>query len=139
MSITILVLDDDEVIRGLLCEVLQDEGFRVVAAETLPELLKIAPKHADALITDLLLDFEAVGIIAIEQVRKITRPDLPAIICTAALKQSEDHRADILRLGAQLLLKPFTIDELLDMVGRAIKPAVSKQPLLPLHLQTVCA
>ena len=139
MSALILVLDDDAVIRNLLCEVLQDEGFQVVAAETLQDLLTIAPKHADALITDFLLHFEEVGLKAIESVRRITQPQLPAIICTAALKQSQDRHAEIARLGARLVLKPFTIDELLDTLDRALKPASSEQALTPLKLRAMCA
>jgi two-component system nitrogen regulation response regulator NtrX len=139
MSALILVLDDDAVIRNLLCEVLQDEGFQVVAAETLQELLTIAPKHADALITDFLLHFEEVGLKAIESVRGITQPQLPAIICTAALKQSEDRHAEIARLGAHLLLKPFTIDELLDTLDRALKPAIPDVPQTSLKLRAVYA
>jgi len=139
MSAMILVLDDDAVIRDLLCEVLQDEGFQVVAAETLQDLLAVAPKHADVLITDFLLNFEEVGLKAIESVRHITQPQLPAIICTAALKQSQERQAEIARLGAHLLLKPFTIDELLDTVNRALKPAIPDQPQTPLKMRAVWA
>ena len=128
MSPTILVLDDDAVIRDLISEVLQDEGFQVVAAESLTEMLKVAPKHADLLITDFWINFQALGLRAVEQVRQATRSDLPAILCTAALKESEDRKAEIAQLRAHLLLKPFTIDEFLDMVNRALKPAIPELP-----------
>lgn len=128
MSPTILVLDDDAVIRDLLSEILQDEGFQVVGAESLTEMLRIAPKHADLLITDFWINFQALGLRAVEQVRQATRSDLPAILCTAALKESEDHKAEIAQLSAHLLLKPFTIDEFLDMVNRALKPAIADRP-----------
>jgi two-component system nitrogen regulation response regulator NtrX len=139
MSPTILVLDDDAVIRDLISEVLQDEGFQVVAAESLTEMLKVAPEHADLLITDFWINFQALGLRAIEQMRQATRSDLPAIICTAALKESEDHKAEITQLGAQLLLKPFTIDEFLDLVNRALKPAVPDRPQTALQVRTAWA
>jgi CheY-like chemotaxis protein len=139
MSTMILILDDDAVIRGLLCEVLRDEGFQVVAGESLAELLSVAPKHADVLITDLLVNFEPVGFEAIENIRRAIRADLPAIICTAALKQSEDWKSEIARLDAHLLLKPFTIDELLETVNQALKPAVPSPPRLPLYTLTALA
>jgi CheY-like chemotaxis protein len=139
MSAMILVLDDDAVIRDLICEVLQDEGFQVLGAESLTELLKIAPQHADLLITDFWLNFEAIGLRAIEKLRQATRHDLPAIICTAALKESEDHKAEIARLNAHLLLKPFTIDEFLESVNQAIKPALPDRPQAPLHARTAWA
>ena len=139
MSSTILVLDDDAVIRDLISEVLQDEGFQVVAAESLTEMLKVAPKHADLLITDFWINYHALGLRAIEQMRQATRSDLPAIICTAALKESEDHKAEIAQLGALLLLKPFTIDEFLDLVNRALKPAVPDRPQTALQVRAAWA
>ena len=125
MSATILVLEDDATLQELLCEVLQDEGYSVVAAESLPKLLDAVPAHADLLITDLLVDFHAVGLEAIETVRRITRPNLPALICTAAQQQLDPLQPEIARLNAQLLHKPFTIDELVEAVSHALAPATS--------------
>lgn len=139
MSATILVLDDDAVIRDLISEVLQDEGFHVVGAESLPELVRVAPRNADLLITDFWLHSEALGLRAIEQVRQVTRSDLPAIICTAALNEVEDRHKEIVRLNAHLLLKPFTIDEFLDTVNRALKPAIPDCPPAPLMARAVWA
>lgn len=132
MSATILVLDDDAVLRDLLCEVLQDEGFTVIAAESLPKLLAVAPKHADLLITDMLFDFHLGGLDAIKQVRAVTNAHLPALICSAAQKQIEALQPDINRLGARLLEKPFTIDELVTQVNRMIKQraSISAAPML---------
>lgn len=123
MSATILVLEDDPVLQDLLREVLEDEGYRIVAADSLPELLKIAPTQADLLITDLLVNFELVGLHAIRQIRQITHPQLPALICSAAQKEYELRRPEIDQLGAKLLTKPFTIDELVSVVGQALKRA----------------
>lgn len=122
MSATILVLEDDTTLQELLCEVLQDEGYNVIAADTLPKLLDAAPQHADLLITDLLVDFHEVGLQAIDKVRRITRPSLPALICTAAQQQIDSLQREIAQLQAQLLYKPFTIDELVDAVARALAP-----------------
>lgn len=140
MSATILVLEDDLVLQELLRDVLQDEGYRVVAAPTLPLLLNAAPRHADLLITDLLVGSDAIGLRAITELRQVTRPALPALICSAAQRQLEELQPEILRLNAQLLEKPFSIDELVALVSRAIGPAgcsdvdvsstnISSQPL----------
>ena len=122
MSTTILVLEDDSVLQDLLREVLQDEGFQVIAATSLPELLEIVPQHARLLITDLLFNFETVGLTAIEQVRQVTQPNLPALICTAAQKHVEVLQPEIARLGAYVLTKPFTIDELVATINCALQP-----------------
>ena len=125
MGATILVLEDDQTLQDLLCEVLQDEGYRVVAADTLPALLKAVPQQADLLITDLLVDFQPVGIQAIADVRRATRPNLPALICTAAQQQMDHLQPEIARLGARILHKPFTLDELVSSVSRALEPSES--------------
>lgn len=120
MSATILLLEDDAVLQDLLREVLQDEGYTVVAAESLTQLLAAVPQHVDLLITDLLVDFQMVGLNAIEQVRRITRSDLPALICTAAQKQIETLQPEIERLNAHILEKPFTIDDLVSSVNHML-------------------
>ncbi len=129
MSATILVLEDDLTLQELLCEVLQDEGYHVVAADTLPALLGTVPPQADLLITDLLVDFQTVGLQAIEDVRRATRANLPALICTAAHQQADELQPHIARLQADLLHKPFTIDDLVASVSRALELGAS-QPAL---------
>lgn len=126
MSATILVLEDDLVLQDLLCEVLQDEGYHVVAAQTLPELLDIAPRDARLLITDLLFHFEPLGLRAIDTVRQATHPQLPALICSAAQRQLAELQPEIERRGAHLLEKPFTIDELVGAVKHALVPAIAE-------------
>ncbi len=134
MSATILLLEDDAVLQDLLREVLQDEGHTVVAADSLTHLLNTAPPHVDLLITDLLVDFQTVGLKAIEQVRHVTRPELPALICTAAQKQIETLQPEIERLHARILEKPFTIDDLVSSVNQML--AIEGQAVTT---STVCA
>jgi CheY-like chemotaxis protein len=111
------------VLQDLLREVLEDEGYNVVAADSLPELLKRAPRHSQLLITDLLVDHELVGLLAIKLVRQTIHAQIPALICSAAQKQFEQFAAEIEQLRARVLEKPFTIDELIATVSQALKPA----------------
>ncbi len=126
MSATILVLEDDSALRELLCDVLQDEGHYVVASSSLA-LLSQVPHDVDLLITDLLLSTEEDGLAAINTVRAATRPGLPALICSGAKEQIEQRRSEIDRLGAQLLEKPFTIDDLVAQVNYAMLPGTELQ------------
>lgn len=132
MSATILVLEDDPVLQDLLREVLEDEGYQIIAAESLPALLEIAPSNAHLLITDLLVNFELVGLKAIKQIRQQTRAELPVLICSAAQKHYEQARPEIEQLGARLLAKPFTIDELVGAVSHALKPVDEPQRTISL-------
>lgn len=132
MSTTILILEDDLVLQGLLREVLEDEGYHVIAASSLPALLEILPAQAHLLITDLLVDFQLVGLQAIKQVRQRMHTPLPALICSAAQKQYEQFQPEIEQLGARLLAKPFTIDELVSAVAHALRPAADPRRVAPL-------
>lgn len=128
MSATILLLEDDVALQDLLREVLQDEGYLVVAADSLPHLLAAAPAHADLLVTDLLVDFQMVGLQAIECIRQVVQPRLPALICTAAQQQLEILQPQVEQLKAHVLHKPFTIDELVDAVSRALSQSETQCP-----------
>lgn len=121
MHTTILLLEADVVLRELLNETLSEEGFNVITAATLPELIAHTPGDAGLLITELIRGSEVIGVEAIDQIRQHTRVHLPAMICTTARKQLEDLMPEIERRGVHLLQKPFTIDELIDRVGSAIR------------------
>lgn len=121
MSATILVLEDDLVLQDLLCEVLQDEGYTVVAVPTLADLVAHMPPAVDLVLSDMLVDLDAIGIAAIHAVRRATRRFVPAILCTGAANQVETHRDEIERLGAVVIHKPFAIDDLLDAVKAALR------------------
>lgn len=126
MAPTILVLEDDSALRDLLCEVLQEEGYRVVAASTLSNLIEAVPPQVDLLISDVLVDLEPVGIDAIHAVRELGHTNVPTILCTGATKQIEYYQEQILQLGAVVLPKPFTIDGLLQ----AVESALANRPLI---------
>ncbi|MDP9050748.1 MAG: response regulator [Acidobacteriota bacterium] len=50
----VLLVDDDELIRSTLCEVLGQEGFEVTSAANVPEALKLITSNVyDVLLSDL--------------------------------------------------------------------------------------
>lgn len=110
-----MVIEDDGATRDLLRQVLSDEGYEVVFVER----LEGAPADAapDLVITDL------VGLARYESgrarswVRRVQEryPATPIIVCTG-YEQAADQ-SDLLAAAA-LLLKPFTIEELLEIVAR---------------------
>ena len=78
----ILVVDDEEGIRQLYKEELEDEGYEVELAERGEEALeKISKAKPDAVILDLKMPGMG-GLEVLERIRKQDK-DLPVIICTA--------------------------------------------------------
>ena len=79
---TILIVDDEEPIRLLLKEELEDEGYRVLTAANGAEALEAVRTAAPDLVT---LDIKMPGESGLMTLRKIREEayDLPVILCTA--------------------------------------------------------
>ena len=78
----ILVVDDEEGIRQLYQEELEEEGYEVELAESGKEALKkISKAKPDAVILDLKMPGMG-GLEVLERIREQDN-DLPVIICTA--------------------------------------------------------
>jgi len=78
----ILVVDDEENIRLLLKEELQDEGYEVLTAESSETALeRIKERRPDLVTLDIKMPGES-GLMTLRKIREIDY-DLPVILCTA--------------------------------------------------------
>ena len=87
----ILVIDDEENIRILYSEELQDEGYEVIVASTAEEAdIKIKESSPD-LIT---LDIKMPGMDGIDFLRKVREHDknIPIVMCSAYSDYKQDFR-----------------------------------------------
>ena len=112
---TIMVIDDEPSIRGLLREVLERSGHKVVEAKDGREALDLYQKHkADLLIMDLLMP-EVDGL---EVTLQLTREYMDTKIIAMTGAQGDRNFLDIARLfGAhQTFEKPFDLKEMLKAV-----------------------
>jgi CheY-like chemotaxis protein len=115
-----LVVDDDATIRAAVREALRDAGYRVAAAATLDEAAE-ALRHARVGL--VLADAQPAEVGApggdrwagLERIRELAGA-APVVILTA---DSERDFADYDARGfAELLRKPFDLDELLTVARR---------------------
>src|SRR5438128_7998496 len=118
MPETILVVDDEEKIRRTLRGVLADEGFDVVEAadgrRALELLEHVEPRLA---IVDVWMP-EVDGLELVERMRSHA-PRLPIIVISG--HGTIETAVRVIRLGAyDFLEKPFQLDALLQLVGRAL-------------------
>src|SRR5205809_1026555 len=118
MSETILVVDDEENIRHTLRGVLADEGFEVLEApdgrRALELLRHAAPRLA---IVDVWMP-EMDGIELVERMRN-QAPGVPIIVISG--HGTIETAVRVIRLGAfDFLEKPFPLDALLGVIGRAL-------------------
>ncbi len=111
---TLLLVEDVSGVRGVLAEVLDQAGYRVVQARSAEEALEVAKKRLSAI--DLLVsDVVMPGRSGVYLARKLLsrRPDLPVILVSGHL-QDGDRRG--MPQGVRFVQKPFSADELVDHV-----------------------
>lgn len=110
----ILVIEDDESLRTLLVQLLQDAGFRTVTAEDVRGGLRAAAEAEPSLV---LLDRglpDADGLLVVQELRRIGQ-GCPVLMLTA--REAVEDRVAGLEAGADdYILKPFDSDELLARV-----------------------
>jgi len=111
MSMSILVADDDPVIRRLFEKRLQDAGYAVqVAEDGMQAGALLAESHFDVVITDLVMPGD-IGGIELLQIAKDNNPLTEVIVITA--HSSIDTAVSAMKKGAaDYLEKPVNFDEL---------------------------
>lgn len=111
---TILIVEDEPTVRGMLCELLSaHECIPVGTAEE--GLALLAKRPFDLVITDVRLP----GMSGEEFLRTVRRraPEMPVIVVTGA----DGDETKFIEAGAfGFLLKPFLFDEVEKLVSRAL-------------------
>lgn len=107
---TILVVDDEPLVRMVAVEILEELGYSVLEAEDAPSALKIlsARPDIDLLVTDVGLPNGMNGRQLADAVRS-DRPDLPVLFVTGYAENAVLNHGHLER-GMQVLTKPFASD-----------------------------
>jgi len=122
MKHTILVVDDEQNIRASLKDLLEDEGYGVVLAESGEACLKIFQAEDGDQIDAALLDIWLPGMDGIEVLKalKQARPSLPVIMLSG--HANIDTAVTATKFGAyHFVEKPFSADPLLLTLSHALK------------------
>ena len=116
---TILVVDDEQVLRESLAELLGDEGYDVIQAANGKEAHDILLKRpVDAILSDMRMP-EMDGLTLLGHAKQIA-PQTPVIVMTAF--GTVESAVTAMRSGAHdYLLKPVLFDDLIIKVQRAIE------------------
>jgi DNA-binding NtrC family response regulator len=114
----ILVVDDDDVIRDTLCELLSQE-YSCQTAETAEEALaKLQAQPFDVVLTDISMP----GLSGMELLNKVLQlyPGT-SVIMISGLSDEEQAQSLISQGAFDYLLKPFRLEVVEDSVKRAIE------------------
>jgi two-component system cell cycle sensor histidine kinase/response regulator CckA len=122
----VLVVDDEQGLRDLVCRTLRDEGYRTLEAthggEAL-ELVEAGPETIDLVVTDVVMP----GMDGRELGRRLaqSRPTLP-ILYMSAYEVNDIFRRGSPRRSAPFLQKPFLRDGLINSVEQLLRQHSSR-------------
>lgn len=108
---TVLVVEDEPVVRGVILETLAEQGYRVLEAVDGPSGLRIlrSPERIDLLVTDVGLPGMNGRQLA-DQARE-SRPDLKILFITG-YAESVAISDGFMQPGMEMITKPFDLDNL---------------------------
>lgn len=117
---TVLVVEDEPVIRTLIVEVLQDLGYRALEAPDGPAGLKIlqSRQHVDLLITDVGLP--GINGRQLADAARETRPHLKVLFITGYAENATLANG-FLDPGMEMITKPFAVEVLASRIRNIIQ------------------
>ncbi len=129
---SVLFVDDEENIRTLLSMALDSKGFKVTAAGTVPEALRlISSEPFDVLIADLNIGNAGDGFTVVSAMRR-SQPKAATFILTG-YSAFETALQAIRQQVDDYLIKPTDV----DTVAEKIKSTLARTPKVPPTLQRV--
>ena len=118
---TVLVIDDDHELRGLICQILKKADLIVFEASNGDVGLSLFREHRpDLVITDIVMPHKD-GIDTIREIKAIS-PQTPIIAMSGHDHPTRPNALGLARkLGAvETLIKPFHLNWLLEVVARVL-------------------
>jgi len=115
----ILIVDDQDMMRDSLAQILVREGHEVVAApDGAAAVARLSAARFDLLITDLRMP-KMTGLELLAEAKRL-RPDIPVVLMTAFA--SVANAVEAMKLGAyDYIQKPFNGDEIKLLVDRTLE------------------
>lgn len=115
----VLVVEDEELMRSILRQLLEDEGCNVLTADSAENALELYPA-GDIAVT--LTDIKMSGMDGLELLDRLKAIDEEAIVIIMTAYSSVDSAIAALRKGAyDYVTKPFVNEDLLQTVKNAIR------------------
>ncbi len=129
-GVTILVVDDERLVRWTLRERFEQEGYEVIEAENGQEALKQLSSGIDVVLLDHRLP-DMNGIRVLEACQHLDN-GIPVIMITA--HSSVEHAVEAMRAGASYYVaKPFDLDAVTLTVERALETTRLRRQLRDLQ------
>jgi DNA-binding NtrC family response regulator len=117
---TILIVDDDDAVRGILFEVLSEKYLCHTASRAEEALQYLEIEKYDAILTDVAMP----GLDGVSLLKRVLLRDASTPVILISGRGSGRLAEQLMALGAfAYLSKPFDLDELEQIIERAITKA----------------
>ena len=115
----ILIVDDEEIMRGFLFDLLEDSGYEVTQCTSGEEAIeKVMESNFDLVITDIKMQGKD-GYDVLNEVKKI-HPDIKVLLMTG-YALDEDGSSSISKGADGFILKPFDINSIREITQRLLE------------------
>lgn len=113
---TVLIVEDDDCIAGLIADLLSAEGYRVIVAQDGVEALKLASgEHPDMILSDCMMPRLGGTQLAMQLRRRPETRTIP-IVLMSSTRPGAFNLPEV-----PFLAKPFDIDDLLGLVAQCTR------------------
>ncbi len=130
---TILLVEDESFVRSVMQEVLEMEGYRVIAAENAAEALELSNGSGDLdlLLTDVVLP----GMNGRDLAKKLVGQNRDLrVILMSGYSDNRVSQGGLEGVSSQFLQKPFTLETLVARIAEVLAHPNSEERLkLPLN------
>jgi len=118
LNATILVVDDEQLIRWSLVQRLRSDGYRVVEAPTGRDALDRVREGVDL----VLLDYKLPDIDGVAVLREIKEHDADVLVILLTAYATVDTAVEAMKIGAyHFANKPFDLDDVSRLVEKALE------------------